>query len=412
MRSPMAMVAVGTMAFAGGFSVSQATRPAPAQSADSAVDLPAVALKEWYPPVQEFANRGDVLDDERLDALLAALDETMTAEESLTDLERSIHPNLQGFFRRIAVPKLSVEQTRRVSTYLTDLAKRYPEHESFVIRQILTLDKYAGGTSAPPPFAESVESYAYGDVLHPEGGYFEDAGIERMLAGLDAMLVLPETVNDFEREAGHLLRRFGRRLQHGQVSAEQTEQILSYYDALEEEHLELGETIDKARHFVKHLIPGRAAQNIVGKDLEGMEFSLEEYRGNIVVLVFSGQWCVPSRSEYPYHRFAMEIYKDDPVVFLGINSDADTETILAAKAKGDAPSYRTWWDGHSQPDADVAATNGPIAEAWDVRVWPSTFILDQEGVIRHINKLGVEFIGTLDRMVAELSERPLGRLPL
>lgn len=404
-RSPVAVVAVGIAAFAGGFLVSRATRPVPAQRADSAVDLPVVALKEWYPPVQEFANRGDVLDDERLDALLAALDEAMTAEESSTDLERSIHPNLLGFFRRIAVPELSVAQTRRVSTYLTDLAKRYPEHESFVIRQIMTLDRYAGSTSAPPPFAESVESYAWGDVLHPEGGYFEDAGIERMLAGLDAMLVLPETVNDFEREASHLLRRFGQRLQYGQVSAEQTEQVLSYYDAFEEEHLELRETIDEARHFVKHLIPGRVAQNIVGKDLEGVEFSLEEYRGNIVVLVFSGQWCVPSRSEYPYHRFAMELYKDEPVVFLGVNSDAHTETILAAKARGDAPSYRTWWDGHSQPDADVVATDGPIAEAWDVRVWPSTFILDQEGVIRHINKRGVEFISTLDRMVVELSER-------
>ena len=144
------------------------------------------------------------------------------------------------------------------------------------------------------------------------------------------------------------------------------------------------------------------AQSTVGKDLDGAEFSLEEYRGKIVVLVFSGEWCGPCRGEYPYHRFAMEQYKEDPVVFLGVNSDADPEVILASKARGEAPDYRTWWDGHSQPDAEITATEGPIATAWEVFGWPTIYVIDQDGAILHINKRGGDLLATLDDMVIDI----------
>ena len=119
------------------------------------------------------------------------------------------------------------------------------------------------------------------------------------------------------------------------------------------------------------------AQNIVGTDTDGVEFELEDYRGNIVVLVFSGEWCGPCRAEYPYQEKLMETYRDEPVVLLGVNSDRELETIREAKASGDAPGYRTWWDG---------STNGPISNAWEIRKWPSTFILDADGVVRFVGK--------------------------
>ena len=405
MRRSLAIAALVTASFGAGFVVSRITAPAPAETADWAVDMPAAALKMWYPPVQGFENDGGALEDERFDALLAALDKAMSAEESQAHMERSIQPIVQGFVRRIAVPKLSVGQTQRASDYFIGLAERYPEHRTLIHRQIVRLDLFAGPRSYIPSFTESIQSNAYGNGLYPKGGFFEDARIDQMLAALDAMLELPETVNDFEREAGHLLRSFAERMRYGQASDEQTERILAYFDDLEEKHPQLVDTIDEQRRYIKYLVPGRVAQTIVGRDLEGVEFSLEEYRGNIVVLVFSGEWCGPCRSEYPYHRFAMELTEDDPVVFLGINSDADIATILASKARGEAPAYRSWWDGHSQPGAEVVAANGPIAKAWNVGVWPTVVVLDQEGVIRYVNKRGGELITTLDQMVMEMRER-------
>ncbi|MDE2876061.1 MAG: TlpA disulfide reductase family protein [Gemmatimonadota bacterium] len=401
-KSPAAAAVALIAAFAIGFVVSRSTGEATAAGTDPAVDIPAVALKSWYPPVQGFENDGEPLDDERFDALMASLDEAMTADETVADIGRSIEPAVQGFFRRIAIPELSEDQSLRANHYLTGLAERHPEQEDLINRQVSMLGMYTRAYPVMPAFMTAVRSVAYADGLYPPDGIFDDTWIDRMLAGLDAMLELPETVNDFEREAASLLRGFTQRLQHGRISDEQTDRVLAHLDAFAEKHPELAEVVEDRRRYIEYLVPGRVAKSVVGKDLDGVEFSLEEYRGNIVVLVFSGEWCGPCRGEYPYHRFAMEQYKDEPIVFLGVNSDADPEVILASKARGEAPDYRTWWDGHSQPDAEIVATEGPIATAWEVRAWPSVYVLDQEGVILHINKRSGELIAALDDLVLDI----------
>ena len=40
-----------------------------------------------------------------------------------------------------------------------------------------------------------------------------------------------------------------------------------------------------------------------------------------------------------------------------------------------------------------------------MRGWPTIFILDQEGVIRHIDKRGGDLISTLDDMLMEVRMR-------
>ena len=402
MRKSPAAAAALVVCFALGYLVSYLTGESAPPGADSGIDIPAVALKTWYPPVQEFENDGEPLEDERFDALMATLDEALTAEESLADIGHSIEPAVQGFFRRIATPELSEEQTERATEYLSALAERYPEHESLTGRLSSMLGMYASATPYMPSFTPSLRSSAYPDGLYPEDGVFEDARIDRMLAALDAMLALPETLGDFEREAETIFKGFAQRLQYGEISDEQTERVFAYFDAFEKEHPEMSEMLDERRHYIKYLVPGRVAQSTVGNDLDGVEFSLDDYRDSIVVLVFSGEWCGPCRGEYPYHRFAMEQYEDDPVVFLGVNSDADPQTILESKARGDAPDYRTWWDGHSQPDAEITATEGPIATSWEVFGWPSIFVIDREGVIRHINKRGGALLATLDEMMIDI----------
>ena len=399
MRKSLAVLALAVVCFACGFLVSRVADAPAVHAADSARDIPAVALVTWYPPVSEYENDGEPLEDERFDALMAAFEAAMTSDETLSDLERSVEPVVQGFLRRIAIPELSETQTEAATAYLRELVERHPEQTVYLERQIGMLGIYGGQYPVVPSFMMSIRASVYPEDWSPEGEAFEDAQIEGMIAAVEAMLVLPETVEDFEREAGTLLRDFTGRLQRGQIGDAQIERIFAYFDGLAADHPELAEVIDERREYIQHLLPGRVARNIVGKDTEGVEFELEDYRGNIVVLVFSGEWCGPCRGEYPYHHAALEIYKDDPVVLLGVNSDADVETIRKAKASGEAPSYRTWWDGHSQPDADVVAADGPIANEWNVRGWPTIFILDQEGVIRHVNKRGGELISTLDQMV-------------
>ena len=144
------------------------------------------------------------------------------------------------------------------------------------------------------------------------------------------------------------------------------------------------------KHPPESLQPGKVAPNIVGKDTDGVEFELEDYRGNIVVLIFSGEWCGPCREEYPYQRQMLERYKDRNVVLLGVNSDTELETIQKAKER-DGLHFRTWWD---------ESPWGPINQAW-VRAWPTVFILDEDGIIRHVDKRKEEIIEAVDELLAE-----------
>ena len=57
--------------------------------------------------------------------------------------------------------------------------------------------------------------------------------------------------------------------------------------------------------------------------------------------------------------------------------------------------YRTWWDGHSRPDADVVAADGPIAAEWGVFEWRKIYVLDEEGVIRR----GGALIAAVDELL-------------
>ncbi len=138
----------------------------------------------------------------------------------------------------------------------------------------------------------------------------------------------------------------------------------------------------------------------MGTDTEGVEFALEDYRGKIVVVVFSGQWCAPCREEYPYQRAMLDLFDEEDMVLLSVNSDAALETALDAK-RTEGLHYRTWWDGHSQPGAVLAATDGPIATAWGVRGWPMSYVLDEQGVIRYVNKFGGDLIAVVDKLVKE-----------
>jgi hypothetical protein len=63
-----------------------------------------------------------------------------------------------------------------------------------------------------------------------------------------------------------------------------------------------------------------------------------------------------------------------PFVLLGVNSDSSKEYGKKVVAK-QKMTWRSWWDGGN--------TEGPIASKWNIRGWPTMYLLDHKGVIRH-----------------------------
>ncbi|MYI66847.1 MAG: TlpA family protein disulfide reductase [Gemmatimonadetes bacterium] len=406
MRKPLAVVCALIVGFALGMLLPGRTGvPAAAEGdGDPALEIPAAAARMWFPPAEQFANGAPPLSDESLEELLAALDVAMTAEETLADFEREADVHLWNFMRRLAVPVVGEEQQERIKAYLDALAEKHPESRTIEHRKRL-VDSYAGHTPQMPSFSNFVLLFRSDGKRYPDPGEpFEDAQVDRMLAELDVILNLPESTGRFDYDAGLSLRNLVFRLRRGLVSDDQTARIVAYLDGLGERFPDAVEKIDEHRFLVENLTPGRIAPNIVGKDTEGIEFELEDYRGKIVALLFSGEWCGPCRAEYPYQRAMLEAFRDRDVVLLGINSDAVLDTIVQAKER-ERLGYRTWWDGHGQPDAGLVAADGPIATQWRVDGWPTTYVLDEEGVIRHIDRRGGSLFAALDRLLKDKTWR-------
>lgn len=69
-----------------------------------------------------------------------------------------------------------------------------------------------------------------------------------------------------------------------------------------------------------------------------------------------------------------------PFTLVGINSD-QSRSALKDILKKQEITWPNIWDGmpNQDPDGEV----GKIARRWNVSGWPTIYVLDHEGVIRH-----------------------------
>ena len=101
---------------------------------------------------------------------------------------------------------------------------------------------------------------------------------------------------------------------------------------------------------------------------------------------------------YPHERSLVEKYKNEPFVIIGINSDTDLQKMKGVRVKENI-SWRSFWNG-------PLGTGGPISTAWNVRGWPTLYILDAQGVIRCKMEGGNEELieQTLEKLIAETKQ--------
>ena len=95
---------------------------------------------------------------------------------------------------------------------------------------------------------------------------------------------------------------------------------------------------------------------------------------------------------YPHERSLVERFEGQPFALLGVNSDSTRERVKRAIEKNDL-TWRSWFDGGS--------TNGPIATAWKVRAWPTLYLIDAKGVIRHQNLTGYKLERAIEELIRE-----------
>ena len=98
---------------------------------------------------------------------------------------------------------------------------------------------------------------------------------------------------------------------------------------------------------------------------------------------------------YPHERSLVKRLAGKPFALLGVNSDSDREALKEV-IKRENITWRSWWDGGS--------TRGPIATKYQVRAWPTIYVIDHKGIIRYKNVRGEALDKAVDTLLKELEE--------
>jgi hypothetical protein len=99
---------------------------------------------------------------------------------------------------------------------------------------------------------------------------------------------------------------------------------------------------------------------------------------------------------YPHERSLVKKLADKPFALVGVNSDTDL-TELKKVLEEEKITWRSFWNGKE-------GTRGPISTEWNVHGWPTLFIIDHKGVIRHkyLGNPGDDKLdAAIDKLIAE-----------
>lgn len=139
---------------------------------------------------------------------------------------------------------------------------------------------------------------------------------------------------------------------------------------------------------------GKPAPDITITNLKGEELSLEDFKGQVVLLDFWATWCGPCITEIPKVKKTYEKYKDQKFQIIGISLDRSLAP-LAEYIQQEELSWHHYWD----EDREIRTLFG-------VRAIPSAFLIDGEGIIQKAYLGGFD----VETAVAELVDKNLNKV--
>ena len=136
-------------------------------------------------------------------------------------------------------------------------------------------------------------------------------------------------------------------------------------------HPEYTEAVQAALYKALKLQPGQPAPEFTLYDLDGQPVSLNQFKGQVVLLDFWASWCAPCIGDLPDLRAIKEKAADQPLVFLNLSLDTDEAAWREAIDKHEIEGVHVRADGWG---ADVA-------KSYQVNSLPSYYLVDSQGLI-------------------------------
>jgi peroxiredoxin len=116
---------------------------------------------------------------------------------------------------------------------------------------------------------------------------------------------------------------------------------------------------------------GTTSENWTTTDLAGKKHSLEDYRGNVVILDFWFRKCTYCLRAMPQVNQVAQYFENQPVVVIGMSTDEKAEEAAAVVEKM----------GLKYPVLKARE----ISETYQIEGFPTLLIIDQKGGIRKVH---------------------------
>ena len=123
--------------------------------------------------------------------------------------------------------------------------------------------------------------------------------------------------------------------------------------------------------------------------LAGGNLALSDFAGEVVIMNFWATWCPPCRAEMPGLNRFYETHRGKGLVLLAINVEEGVELV------------RPFIQNNNFTFPVLLDEQGRVAQQYSTRSYPTTFIIDREGVIQHV-QTGIISEDELARIVLPL----------
>ncbi len=139
---------------------------------------------------------------------------------------------------------------------------------------------------------------------------------------------------------------------------------------------------------------GKPMPDISGEGIDGKSFKLSEAaKGKVVMLTFWATWCPPCMRMVPHEIELVAKMKDRPFELVGVNGDPELTDDVMRTIADKKITWRSF--KNQQPGA------APLSETWEIGGWPTIYVIDHKGVIKHI-QAGASELEKLDKVIEDL----------